>query len=312
MITTKVLFFADGGVDDSFALLYALASEQIEVVGVVADYGNMPREVAVRNVRHLLQKAGHAEIPVISGAARPLSGEEPRSFTEVHGPQGMGYYRPPSSPAQVENFAELIPILQRHAEELVIVAAGRLTSLAVLYTVYGDLMGRVGRLFVMGGAFLVPGNVTPVAEANFYSDPLAADAVMRQARSLILIPLNVTDRALLTPEMAAELAAHDRTGLIKPMFDFYHRFYKSEIPKLQGAPMHDLLTVIAAVRERMIRCVSSPVWVETASGPARGQSIGDFRPNASLPADRPIHRLAVDFDAPAFRAELMTVLKSGV
>lgn len=309
-IKTNVLFFSDGGVDDAMALLYGLASDQVEIVGIVADYGNVPRSIAVRNARYLLQKTDRQEVPVISGAEHPLSGASPTFFPQVHGPQGLGYILPALAPTVEENFADVVPILQRYQEQLVIVAAGRLTSLAVLEAVYGDLMAKVGRIFVMGGAFLVPGNVTPVAEANFHGDPLAAEAVMKQARSLTVIPLNVTDHALVTPEMAAELDADDRTGLIKGMFDFYYRFYKSKNPQIQGAPMHDLLTMMAVVQEPMMRYTTSPVWVETQPGVAVGQSVGDFRPYAERPTDRRSHRLAVSFDQEFFRADLMSVLKS--
>lgn len=89
----------------------------------------------------------------------------------------------------------------------------------------------------MGGAFLFPGNVTAVSEANFYGDPIAANIVMKYTKNATIYPLNVTQRALITPEMI-DIINKEGIGqakLIKPVIDFITRtFTKKNIQALEG------------------------------------------------------------------------------
>lgn len=232
----KVLFFGDVGIDDTIALIYAHLTEEIDVVGIVADYGNVPKLETIRNVRYLLKRVGREDIKVFGGAEHPMTGEIPTFYPEVHGPFGLGPIEPGLELKGLENFFEVIPLIEKYKNELIIVNTGRLTSLATLFILYEDIMKNVHSFYIMGGAFLYPGNVTPVAEANFYGDPVAANVVMRYARNVTIFPLNVTQNAIVTPEMANYIDYKGKSKLVKPLLDFYYyNFYQKQVPGIKGS-----------------------------------------------------------------------------
>lgn len=305
----KVLFFGDFGIDDAIALIYAHLSNQIEIVGIIADYGNAARRTTVRNANYLLGLLGMKDIPVITGAERPMTGKAPQFFPEVHGPEGLGPIVPEMAALPPrENFYEVIDVIERYKDELIIVNTGRLTSLATLFISYADLMRHVRACYIMGGAFLVPGNVTPVAEANFAGDPVAANIVMRYAENVFLFPLNATMKAIVTPDMLNYIHAKGKTKLVKPLLDFYYEFYKKNYPFIQGSPIHDALAMSAVINDRMFKYACLPVQVVTAEGMAEGQSIADFRVSNPAWNKEPCHRIALDFQYEQFYSDFMSVM----
>ncbi|KQX56668.1 nucleoside hydrolase [Paenibacillus sp. Root444D2] len=299
----NVLFFSDMGVDDAVALMYASFTKTINIVGIVCSYGNVPVEDAVQNAHFLLNLLGLNDVPVIKGAERPMTGESPTYITKVHGTHGLGSIVPPFT-SEGQNFGIVKSILERYGGELIIVDTGRLTSLAMAIMLYGDLMKKVKGYYIMGGAFLVPGNVTPVAEANFAGDPVAADLVMRRGGPIALFPLNVTHKAIVTQNMSDSINRVGKVPLFKPIFDVYYDFYKTSMPQLQGAPTHDLLPMMALVNRHMFQWTSRPVHVVTQEGITRGQSVADFRPNAT--AQPNTITIALDLDYRQFYWDFMT------
>ncbi len=195
-----------------------------------------------------------------------------------------------------EKFCELIKLIEPCPEYIIIVATGRLTTLATLFLLYPNLMNRVCSYSIMGGVFLFPGNVTAVSEAKFYGDPIAANIVMKNTKNATIYPLNVTQRALITPEMI-DIINKEGTGQakrIKPVIDFYYEnFYKKEYPGIRGSPIHDLLPFISFINDDIFEYKKSSVWISTINDVTRGQSV------------------AVDFNYQAFKDEFIrTILKS--
>ncbi|GLC30056.1 nucleoside hydrolase [Clostridium omnivorum] len=305
----KVLFFGDIGVDDALAIIYAHLSSQIDIVGIVSEYGNAPRNVTFRNAHYLLGLLGKSDIPVFTGAERPLSGEIPVFYPEVHGPQGLGPIIP-KIPAITpkENFLEVTNLIEQYKDELIIVATGRLTSLSTLFILYGDLMKHIKAYYIMGGAFLVPGNVTPLAEANFYGDPLAANIVMSNAKNANVFPLNVTMRALVIPAEVNYINQKGNIKIIKPMIDYYYNFYQKHYPNIQGSPMHDALAMSAVINDTIFRFVKLPVQVDTCNSISKGQSVADFRPFPEGPTNQLPQNIAYDFDYNQFINSFLTVM----
>jgi purine nucleosidase len=306
----KVLLFGDVGVDDTVALLYGYFNEQIDIVGVVADYGNVSREMTLRNIQYLIRLFNIPEVKVILGAQKPMTGEEPTFYPEIHGPHGLGPIQPVNMPnleeSQIENFYEIVNIINQFDGELTIVNTGRLTSLATMFILYSELMKQVKEIYIMGGAFWVPGNVTAVSEANFHGDPIAANIVLRYARNVTIIPLNVTDRAIVTPEMLNYIHAKGKVRILKPMLDFYYQFYKKRNPAILGSPVHDALTLMATIHDEWFTFKMLPVHVITAEGITRGQSIADIRPWMVFNEKERKHRIAFDFTYNQFFSDFMT------
>jgi purine nucleosidase len=190
--------------------MYALHNPEIELVGIVTGFGNVTKVQATQNAAYLLQLAGKQDIPIIGGAQGPLSGELVPFYPEIHGPEGLGPIQPPENyKVNLLNFDEIFKIIELYQDELVIVSVGRLTDLAVGFILGGEQMKKVRAFYSMGGAFLVPGNVTALAEANFHGDPIAADLVMEKARNLTVLPLNVTNNAIITPEIVDYIVSNN-------------------------------------------------------------------------------------------------------
>ncbi|MHA7138943.1 nucleoside hydrolase [Rossellomorea arthrocnemi] len=306
----KVLLFADIGIDDTIALIYSYLSEEIELVGVVADYGNVPRSRAVASVHYLMKQLNLIDhIPIIGGAEVPMTAEQPKFYPEIHGEYGLGPIKPGLYKGIIENFFEIIRLIEKYGDELIIVNVGRLTSLANMFILYQTLMNKVKKIYLMGGAFWVPGNVTAVSEANFHSDPIAVKIVLTYANNLTIIPLNVTDHAIVTPEMVDYIEYKGRSKLVKPLLEYYYGFYKKRNPLIKGSPVHDAITLMSAVHEDMFTFRNLPVHVVTSStGIHRGQSIADIRPYIQFEETAKKHRIAFSFEYEMFFARFMNVM----
>ncbi|MFZ3590796.1 nucleoside hydrolase [Bacillus sp. DJP31] len=307
----KVLLFADPGIDDSLAIMYALLHPQIELVGIVTGYGNVSKEQSTQNAAYLLQLAGVRDIPIIGGAQGPLSGEPVPFYPEIHGQEGLGPIQPPEQyKVNLLNFDEVFKIIERYQNELIIVAVGRLTDLAIAFILGGEQMRKIKAFYIMGGAFLVPGNVTAIAEANFHGDPIAADLVMEKARNLTLLPLNVTNNAILTPEVVDYIVLQNNTpfkSLIKPIFDYYFEAYKKNVPGVPGTPLHDVVTISAMMNPNIIEYLDRRVRV-TSQGEAAGQSIADLRPKPDQEPYETLDRIGMKLDYQAFIQDFIRIM----
>ena len=162
--------------------MYGLLHPDIDIVGVVTGYGNVTQEKATSNAAYLLQMAGREDIPVINGAKIPLSGDITTYYPEIHGTDGLGPIKPPKLFTKYKAFLYIFDLLEKYKGELIIVDAGRSTTLATAFILEKPMMKYVKEYYIMGGAFLMPGNVTPVAEANFHGDPIASQLVMQNAK----------------------------------------------------------------------------------------------------------------------------------
>jgi purine nucleosidase len=317
MAHEKVLFFGDFGVDDMLAVIYSYFSEEIEIVGYVADYGNVSKTDAVRNVLFFQNLTGISDIPVFGGAEIPLTGQKPIYYPEIHGPVGLGPIIPEFYPENVlENFFEITEIIHKFGNKLIIYSAGRLTSLATMFILYPEIMKKVKDIYIMGGAFQTPGNATAMAEANIYSDPFAANIVLElSAKKIHLIPLDVTRNAILTPEMVNQLNEHfiktnNKVGkIIKPMVDYYYKYYKMMQPSIKGSPIHDLLALWAISEKSKVNYVDIPVRISIEKGECYGQSMGDLR-QSTIKAPWPVHHVANSFDYQLFIKQIFRAFKS--
>jgi purine nucleosidase len=316
-LVKKMLFFSDFGIDDNIAVLYAFFNKEIDLVGVVADYGNVSKQDALRNAAYIQELTGRHDVPVFAGAELPLTGDPPAYVPDVHGVEGLGPIIPDIDvDYNLENFHGIKEIIEKNPNEIIIVNVGRLSSLAAAFILYPETMKKVKDFYIMGGAFNEPGNVSPVAEANFYGDPYAANILLTQAKAPVkIIPLNVTSGAIVTPALINELDEYyqsigsDVGKLVKPMFDYYYKFYKKRTPELTGAPLHDVLTLWALVHEDHVVFRDIPVKVVVNRGDAFGQSIGDFR-NSIDKAVYPVHKVAVNFSYTEFIKDFFTTMKN--
>ncbi|WP_198162692.1 nucleoside hydrolase [Halobacillus mangrovi] len=307
----KILLFADPGVDDAFAIMYALLHPELEVVGIVCDYGNVSHSAACRNTSFLLKLADRKDIPIINGSSTPLSGVAPQLFPEIHGYKGIGgldltdvqslYLHP---------FFKIYELIEQYELDLTIVNLSRLTSLAKLFMQMGsEMQQKVKDIIIMGGAFLVPGNWTPLAEANVYGDPQAARIVASMGKNMTFVPLNISNRAIISNGMIDRLSNHTQTPftpILEPIMDFYSKKYNEIIPGIQGAPIHDVTLLSYLTDKSPFHVIQKQVFVVT-EGPAKGMTFADFRPVPEMVSNYPVNQIILNFNVEQFQNDFMKV-----
>ncbi|HLU22310.1 nucleoside hydrolase [Lederbergia graminis] len=308
----KILLFGDPGIDDAIAIMYCLLHPELDLVGVVTGYGNVTEEQARDNTAFLLSLAGREDIPIIGGAKGPFSGEFVTYYPEIHGSDGLGPIKVPEDiNPKVFGFQKAIDIINEYKNELTIVDTGRSTSLAMAFILAGDeVVNSVNSIFSMGGAFLYPGNITAVAEANYYGDPIASNLVLEKGRNVTIIPLNITNKAVVDQEMLQyikENADNPFKNILDATLRYYDKAYEELIPGLAGPPVHDVLTLYAVIAPEQFVYVNRRVTIDT-SEQSRGRTIADFRANPDEEPAETIDKIAFDFNYNEFKADFLKTM----
>ena len=307
----KVLIIADPGVDDAFAIMYALLHPEIEIVGIVTEYGNVSQEVALRNTAYLLQLVGRQDIPLILGAEKPLSGSPAEFFFDIHGAHGLGEIIPSvNTPDKVYSFQKFYELIATYGKELTIINLSRLTSLALTYIQSDSNIQEAGRVIVMGGAFFVPGNRTSVAEANIYGDPQAAKIVASHGDTITFVPLNISNHAVISLDTIQQVADQNDTPFSKiifPIMKYYSTQYESILPGIDGAPLHDVTLFSYLMNPDDFTVVKRQVRI-TDAGTAIGMTHADFRPVPEYIEGYPMHKIIIDFNREAFIKDFVQIM----
>ena len=292
-----VVIDTDPGVDDALAILLALRSPELALVGGTTVCGNVPVEQATRNLYRVLQVAGSASTDTLAigrGAAAPLS-RPLETAAHVHGPDGVGEldrfvetdgrprYPPPVVPSTHPDSLDVwAQCLRRYPHDLTLVTLGPLTNLAVALARRPYLVWGFRSIVAMAGAIAVPGNVTPAAEYNAYADPEAAAQVLEAGLPFTLVPLDVTGRVAMTRTQIARLTKGSRDPVCRFFGDATgHALDFAE--RVEGKavfPFHDPLAVAVMVDPSLVRCKPLHVEVETRGRVTRGATVADRRPRA--------------------------------
>jgi inosine-uridine nucleoside N-ribohydrolase len=296
----------DTGIDDALALIYAVRSPDLDLVGVTTCFGNGDIHTTTRNTLAVLELAG-ADVPVHQGADRPWVGEWHASAEAFHGANGLGEAPVPDprrGPVSREAAVFLTEAARQHQGSLVIVATARLTNLAAALTLEPRLAAWVKRLVVMGGAAFVPGNVTAAAEANIWGDPEAAWRVLHCGAPITLVGLDVTHHALLRDGDLDRLdPALPYAPLLREAVEFYMRAYNPNLqPGQRSCPLHDPLAVALAEDPSLAEYEMLPVDVELHGTLTRGATIVDARPYRTAP---PNAAVALRLRPEAFRRRFL-------
>jgi purine nucleosidase len=303
-MTRPLYFDCDTGIDDALALAYLLASPEIDLVGIGTVSGNTDSTTASVNTLNLLALAGRSA-PVAVGERDPIRSEYHGGVPHIHGRNGVGNVELPTSEATVENetAAEmLVRLAAQYDGELEIVTVGPLGNIARALALDPDLPGRVKAITIMGGAAVVPGNISPVAEANIFNDADAAAIVMRQPWPIVLVPLDVTLEHSLDEEDRQVLLDSDRpmAQALGAILDLYFEFYV-DLYGRRSCALHDPLAAAIAVGGIVPTIAPAvDVIVDDTDGPGRGQTIADLRGQRRGPRDQPgAHvRVVLETDLP--------------
>lgn len=301
----KIIYDTDPGVDDAMALLLLARHQRIELIGVTTVFGNADIATTTRNALYLKQKLGFSA-PVAQGAGAPLVGQPDDPPTFVHGMNGLGDIDLPdltetADPRPAHQL--IIDLVRANPGEVTIIAVGRMTNLERALREAPEIVGLVRQVVVMGGAFGRnghTGNVTPVAEANIWGDPDAADIVFGAAWPVAIAGLDVTQQTIMTDAYLAELAtaAGSDGAFVRAISAFYQNFHR-ESAGLDGFYVHDSSAVALALHPEFYTMETGAIRVVT-QGIAIGQTI--IRPDSrNYPPgawdNRPSQSIAVAVDA---------------
>jgi purine nucleosidase len=287
MTPTPLILDVDTGVDDAMALLLAAASPEVELIGATCLMGNVTVERATENTLAVLELAGLGDVEVAAGASRPLVRDH-EPFSEVHGERGLGKAvlpPPAASPSGRSAAALLVETARARAGELLLVATGPLTNVALAVAEEPRLPWLLKGLTIMGGSFAKAGNVTPAAEANVWVDPEAAQAVFRafagapEPQLPVCAGLDVTERVRMT---AADVAMVCEPAPDSPLarfvadtVPFYIEFYE-RYGEETGAAMHDPLALAIALDPLLAELTTTRVEVECDGRWTRGMTVTDL------------------------------------
>jgi len=280
---TKVIIDVDTGIDDALALLLALRCPELDLLGVTCVAGNATLKQVTQNTLAVLDLAG-ARVPVAVGARKPLVNRL-KTATLFHGANGIGNARllaPPHQPIEESAVHFLARMARTHAHELVVIAVGPLTNIALAVLADAEFAGNVRQLIVMGGAVHTAGNVNGVAEANFANDPEAASIVADAGAALHLVDLGATRQVVLPLELigtSIEGLPSSPEDLARQMLHFYARAYVDS-----GSPgpiLHDPLAVALAVDPTLALWKPMHLAVETRGEFTRGASVASFSGQSS-------------------------------
>jgi inosine-uridine nucleoside N-ribohydrolase len=297
-VSTPVLIDCDPGHDDAMALLLALASPELDLLGVSTVHGNQTLEKTTANALRVLEFAGHGNVPVAAGADRPLV-REPMVAASVHGETGLdGPDLPPpaGAPATLHAVDFLADRLRMAGGPVTLIPTGPLTNIALLLSRHPDVAGDIERIVLMGGA-IAEGNVTPAAEFNIWVDPEAAARVFASGLDVTMVGLDVTHRALMGPEHADRLKAMGRVGaMVAELWAFYHQFH-SRVYEFPGTPIHDALAVAHVIRGDLLSTEHRNVEIDCASELCRGRTVVDLW---RISGREPNAHVAVEVEGDAF------------
>jgi inosine-uridine nucleoside N-ribohydrolase len=291
----RIIIDCDPGHDDAMAIV--VAAHTCDLVGITTVAGNAPLERTTYNalvMRELLD----IDVPVHSGAARPLLAE-PFAAGDVHGASGLdgAALPPPTRTVDSDDATAFIIDSCRNQPGTWIVAVGPLTNVALALRRAPDIVDSLAGISVMGGGTF--GNRTAVGEFNVWADPEAAAIVFRYGGPLVMAGLDVTHQFLAT---APRIARIDAIGgrlatTLAQLLTFFSTSYQGGHDAIEGAPIHDVLAVLALAEPALFGRCRRNVAVETAGMLTRGMTVIDARSVRSRPAANCEVLTSVDADA---------------
>jgi purine nucleosidase len=306
----RMILDTDPGIDDAMAILFALKRPGIRLEALTTVFGNTDVDTATGNALRILDLAGCSDIPVARGASRSLLRPFVKAADHVHGKNGLGGIDlpEPRSRQVAETASDLIIRMAReNPGEITLCPVGPITNVAIALTRAPEIAGLLKEIVVMGSTIFQPGIQgipTPLADANFWNDPEAAQIVLRSGAPITLVGMDVTMKVLLTLPMS-EAIARDGGPLGRTLMEiaaFYMNSYATMYPGIAGCGMHDPLAVAIAEDRSLVKTERMCVDIELAGTLTRGMTVADRRRTA---AARQNADVCLDVDSARF-SELFT------
>ena len=276
----KIIIDTDPGQDDAVAILLALASPELEILGITTVAGNVPLNLTTKNALIITEMAGREDINVYAGCDSPLSrplitAENVHGATGLDGPELIN----PTKKVKEDHAVDfIIKTLRDHTPNTVTLCPlGPLTNIATAFKKAPDIISKVKQVVLMGGAYFEVGNVTPTAEFNIFVDPEAASYVFNLGLDLVIMPLDVTHKALTTPERIDKFnKLNTKCGtFVAEMTAFFERVDKDKYGT-EGAPLHDPCVIAYLLNPEIFSGRRINVEIETDSELTLGMTVADW------------------------------------
>ena len=300
MIPRPVILDVDTGVDDALAIMLALRSPELQVAGILTVSGNVHVSQCTANTLTVLDLLHAPAIPVAAGAAAPLA-RPGITADDVHGRDGLGgiagRFPPSRRPVTPDAVGFLLDAIRRQPGQLTLIATAPLTNIALAIEKDIQTMRRLRALIVMGGAVRVPGNVGPVSEFNFAVDPEAAAIVLQAGLPLTLVPLDVTERVVLTREALEGAQPVGRLHAVATEITATTMAFHRNRGEPEGIVLHDPLAVGVVIDPSLARREPMALAVETRGALTAGMAVVDLR-RGRRPA--PTAEVCVEVEAKRF------------
>lgn len=284
----KVIIDADPGVDDAAAILMALASPEIDVLGLSIVAGNVSLEHTVANACKLVGLSGRRDVPVHAGASGPLVREQVfGKYARIGSFDDTLVKSGDIEPAE-ENAVRFITRTARAAaeagEQITICAIGPMTNVALALIQHPDVARGIRQIVSMGGAFTALGHRTPWAEFNIYADPHAAEIVFQSGVPIVLMPLDMTFQALFTADHFERFRAGGEAG--GALYNLFSTFDRSDEKRFgrPGGPIHDATTIAWLIRPELFTSRKAFIGVQV-TGLTMGYTYADFYKKMDRPAN---------------------------
>lgn len=282
----RIILDVDTGVDDALAILFAVKSHKLKIEGITTGFGNVGVQQATENTLRVMDLAEpRYEIPVAMGAEKPLFRPRREFSAAVHGENGLGGYEllPTTRKVIEEQAADfIVQQVNKNPDQLSLVFTGRLTNLALALAKDPSIAHKVKKLILMGGALKVPGNITPVSEANIHGDPEAAHRVFESGLPITMVGLDVTGKTKFSEvhfdQLMNELP-REKVAL-KAFFHHIFTFSFAASDRLNEGKfrlMHDPLAVGIAEDSRFASTENYYIYIETKGARSSGATLADLR-----------------------------------
>lgn len=276
----SIIIDTDPGQDDAVAILLALASPEIEILGITAVAGNVPLALTEVNARKICELAGRPDMKVYAGAIRPMlrtlvTAEHVHGRTGLDGPE----LAHPTMPLQKQYAVDFIidTLMQHPAGTITLCCLGPLTNIGLALVQEPRIAPRIKRIIAMGGGFFEGGNVTPTAEFNIYVDPQAARLVFESGIPITLIPLDCTHKALTTKARVQKFREmNNHAGpATAALLDFFERFDEQKYGT-DGGPLHDPCVIAWLLHPELFTSRDVNVCIECESELTMGMTVIDW------------------------------------
>jgi len=293
----RIIIDTDPGVDDSMAILLAFNSPELKVEGLTTVFGNTGSEITTLNGLRLVELAGHPEVPVARGVDKPMLRPYKGEGWRVHGHNGLGqvdFPLPKGQPDPRRAAQFIVDLVLANPGEITLVPLAPMTNVALAVLLEPRIVEHVKEVVLMGGAATVPGNASPVAEANIHNDPEAASIVFHAGWPVTMVGLDVTHKTVINRAYLERLkgANNPQTDFIYAITQHYMQLYASR--GIDGMPVHDPSAIAYLIDPTLFTTKKVYVDVECHSPYHQGHTVPDWRAQRGL---EPNVNVCVDVDS---------------